>query len=288
MNPALSLASIVLLVLLTACDRSTTGSNAPELASQEMTDAVGRVVRIPATPRRILALSELDLDALLALGLRPVGATNARGSDSPPAYLGTRAAGIESLGNVAQPSLDRIAVLQPDLILAGGQADPERLAQLEAIAPTVVSFTPGEFWQDSFRRIAEAVARPDEAQRVLDEYRKRAAALREKLAAHAGESVSIVRLTPNGPMFMLGDAFAGRVLADLSLVRPPAQRAPGRVTDLRSAVKGWPISTATGCSSATTRPIRMAWLRCAGSLLSPDCGRHSVAMCAKSMRRCGP
>ena len=88
MNPALSLASIVLLVLLTACDRSTTGSNAPELASQEMTDAVGRVVRIPATPRRILALSELDLDALLALGLRPTGAPTP-GGERPPAYLGT-------------------------------------------------------------------------------------------------------------------------------------------------------------------------------------------------------
>lgn len=227
MNLALSLASIFLLVLLTACDRSTTGSAAPNLAGQEMTDAVGRVVRIPAAPQRILALSELDLDALLALGLRPAGATNARGSDRPPAYLGARAAGIESLGSFAQPSLDRIVVLQPDLILAGSQTDPERLAQLEAIAPTVVSFVPGEFWQDSFRRIAKAVGRPDEGQRVLDEYQARAAALRDKLAAHAGESVSIVRLTPNGPMFMLGDAFAGRVLADLGLVRPPAQRAPG-------------------------------------------------------------
>jgi iron complex transport system substrate-binding protein len=227
MKPALGLASIFLVLLLTACDRPTSGSSAPDLASRNMTDAVGRVVRIPAAPQRILALSELDLDALLALGIRPAGATNGRGSDRPPAYLGTRAAGIESLGNFAQPSLDRIVVLQPDLILAGGQADPERLAQLESIAPTVVSFAPGEFWQDSFRRIADAVGRPEAGERVLDEYRARAAALREKLGAHAGESVSIVRLTPNGPMFMLGDAFAGRVLADLGLVRPPAQRAPG-------------------------------------------------------------
>ncbi|BBA34270.1 hypothetical protein sS8_2318 [Methylocaldum marinum] len=142
MNPALSLASILLLLLLTACDRSTPDSAAPDLGSRNMTDAVWRAVRIPAASQRILALSELDLDALLALGLRPTGAANARGGERPPAYLGTRAAGIESLGNFAQPSLGRIVVLQPDLILAGGQADPERLTQLETIA-LAGGLTPG-------------------------------------------------------------------------------------------------------------------------------------------------
>lgn len=218
-------ARIVLILLLAACDGPPPA--VPEQEARELIDAIGRPVSVPQAAQRVVALSELDLDAALALGLQPVGASNGRGSQHPPRYLGERVNGVESVGDFAQPSLDRIVALRPDLILAGGQSDPAFLDQLRAIAPTVVSFYPGEHWQDSVTRIADAVGRQRAGSQVLEEYRTLAARLREQLKAHWGESVSIVRLTPNGPMYMLGDAFAGRVLTDLGLTRPPAQRQPG-------------------------------------------------------------
>lgn len=193
----------------------------------EIIDAAGRKLRFAQTPQRVVVLSEIDLDSLLALGLKPIGATDGRGSDHPPVYLGERTLGIDSVGNFAQPSIDRILMLQPDLILAGGHPDPQLLEQLNAIAPTAVSFKVGEPWQASFERIAQLVGRREQAETFLARYRERALALRSKLREHEGESVSIVRLSPNGPMAMLGDAFAGRVLADLGFTRPPAQRAAG-------------------------------------------------------------
>ncbi|MEC8850131.1 MAG: iron-siderophore ABC transporter substrate-binding protein [Pseudomonadota bacterium] len=196
-------------------------------ATHAVTDAADRVVEVPIAPQRVVVLSELDLDTLLALGLKPVGATDGRGSNRPPAYLGPRVEGVQSVGNFAQPSVDRIVVLQPDLIIAGGHPDPQLLEQLQQLAPTVISFKPGESWQDSLGRIAMMVGRADAATQVLADYQRRADALREQLKAHAGETVSIVRLSPNGPMYMLGDAFAGRVLDDLGFARPPAQQAPG-------------------------------------------------------------
>ncbi|MCQ8119889.1 ABC transporter substrate-binding protein [Methylomonas rosea] len=225
MNAPMVGAVLLLALLLAACDGPPPA--VPEAAARELIDAVGRPVRVPQAAQRIVALSELDLDATLALGLQPVGASNGRGSNHPPRYLGERVNGIASVGDFAQPSLDRIVALRPDLILAGGQSDPGFLDQLRAIAPTVVSFYPGEYWQDSLKRIADAVGRQQTGVRVLDDYRGLVARLRENLNAHRGESVSIVRLTPNGPMYMLGDAFAGRVLDDLGLTRPPAQRGPG-------------------------------------------------------------
>lgn len=225
---SLALSCLALAAPLSGCKRSN-GDAAPATvnATHSVTDAAGRVVQVPLTPQRVVVLSELDLDALLALDLKPVGATDGRGSNHPPAYLGERTRGIASVGNFAQPSIDRIVVLQPDLIIAGGHPEPQLLEQLQQLAPTVISFKPAEPWQDSFRRIAGFVGRDAEAARVLDGYRARAEALRTRLGEHAGESVSIVRLTPNGPMYMLGEAFAGRVLGDLGFTRPPAQRAPG-------------------------------------------------------------
>lgn len=224
------LLAVTVAVTLAACNRpAAPPANAADAAPATfaINDAAGREVRVPTQPQRIVALSEIDLDILLALGVRPVGATNGRGSDRQPAYLGEQTRGIESVGSFAQPSIDRILMLQPDLILAGGHPEPQLLEQLQRIAPTVVSFRVGESWQDSFRRVATFIGHDDAALRVLDQYRSQAAALRERLQARAGTSVSIVRLSPLGPMAMLGDAFAGRVIADLGFTRPLAQQAPG-------------------------------------------------------------
>jgi iron complex transport system substrate-binding protein len=220
--------ALCLSLLLAACSEHADSPAAQAAAvTHELTDAADRKLRVPQSPQRVVALSEIDLDSLLALDLAPAGATDGRGSDHPPAYLGERTQGIASVGNFAQPSIDRILMLQPDLILAGGHPDPQLLEQLNAIAPTAVSFKVGEPWQASFERIATFVGRRDRADAFLARHRERVLGLRARLREHEGESVSIVRLSPNGPMAMLGDAFAGRVLADLGFVRPPAQRAAG-------------------------------------------------------------
>lgn len=216
---------LLLGLLLSACGPQEPAASASG-PLRSVRDAAEREVQVPVAPQRIVVLSELDLDMLLALDLRPVGATSARGSDRPPSYLGERASQIESVGNFAQPGLDRIVMLRPDLILAGSQPDREWLEQLQGIAPTLVSFKVGEPWQDSFRRVAAAIGRPMQAQQFIDRYRQRVADLSAR-PRQAGQTVSIVRLSPNGPLYMLGDAFAGRVLADLGFARPPAQQQPG-------------------------------------------------------------
>lgn len=182
---------------------------------------------LAAAPLRVLALSELDLDALLALGIEPVGATRGRGQQSTPPYLGKAASRIASVGNFASPVPDLAIALKPDLILAGGIPDPELLARLGKIAPTVVTYKPGENWQSALRRIGKEVGRPTEAEALLADYAGRVKALRERLQRQQGASVSVVRWNPQGPAYMLRDSFASLVLADLKLPRPAAQQQPG-------------------------------------------------------------
>lgn len=197
------------------------------VVAKTVTDVRDRTVTVPESPQRVVALTGTDLDAALALGVRPVGTLNGRGQSGPPRYLGDRVAGIEVVGNFPDPNLGRIIELKPDLILAGGLPDRQLVGRLQKIAPTVVTYAIGEGWRGALERVARALGRPGEEKAFLERYREQVARTRGRLCAEADDTVSIVRWSAQGPAFMERDAFASEVVRDLGLRRPEAQREPG-------------------------------------------------------------
>ena len=88
-------------------------------------------------PRRIVVLEYSFADALLSVGVRPVGlAQEATGSDLP--YLDRQLGGVAVVGSRAQPSLEKILALKPDLIVADLDRHKALYGQLSKIAPTLV------------------------------------------------------------------------------------------------------------------------------------------------------
>ena len=192
--------------------------------TRTITDASGAQVAVPAAPQRVVTLTEIDLDSALALGVTPVGSVNGRGQAGLPAYLGQRIAGIESVGSLAEPSLEQLAALKPDLILAGSgitQLEP-LLPDLQKIAPVVKTYATGDDWKQAFAGAAAALGRADEAEAFLAEYESRAAEVRALLPADAPAEASIVRWMAEGPVVMAPTTFASLVLADVGLARPAA------------------------------------------------------------------
>ncbi len=198
-----------------------------EAGFRSVSDAAGAAVCVPENPERVVALMESDLDALLALGVQPVGTTNGRGQPTPPRYLADQLGDIEIVGNFYQPNLEMVLALQPDLILMGGFTDETVLAQLREIAPTVNTFMLGETWKSHFLRVGEIMNMQAEAGAFLAAYDERVETLKTALGDHVGAEVSIVRWNPDGPGIMLRDAFSSRVLADVGLVRPANQQGEG-------------------------------------------------------------
>lgn len=200
--------------------------------TRQVEDAMGTQLTVPADPQRIVTLSELDLDTALALGITPVGTTDGRGQAAPPRYLeGQVLAQTRSVGILNNPNLETLLELQPDLILTGPQK-PEQLAILNEIAPTAVSYAVGEYWADATLRVAHILNREADGKQLLERYQARAAAGREKLSAHQGDSISIARWNPKGPSYMLKDSFSSTVARDLGLVRPAHQQEPGTTHSL--------------------------------------------------------
>lgn len=198
-----------------------------EAGLRAVEDAAGVWLCVPEHPQRVVALMESDLDALLALGVQPLGTTNGRGQPTPPRYLAEYLTDVEIVGNFYAPNLELVLALDPDLILMGGFTDEDVLAQLRDIAPVVNTFTLGETWQTHFARVGEVLNMQAEVEAFLAAYDQRVAEITEALGEHADDTVSIVRWNPDGPGIMLRDAFSSRVLADLGLQRPENQQGEG-------------------------------------------------------------
>ncbi|MFJ4709261.1 ABC transporter substrate-binding protein [Streptomyces anulatus] len=197
-------------------------------ATRTVKDATGKAVEIPAEPKRIVTLTQEDLDAVLALDIKPVGITNGQGLDKPPAYLADKVEGIDVVGNLLQPVMDKVVAAKPDLILAGDMQDEQVLKQLREITPaTLVTMAPTDDWKLFFRGVGNAVNKLDDANKFITGHEAAAKAAREKLGANKGAEVSIVRWNPDGPSWMENKQFASGVALEMGLKRPASQNKDG-------------------------------------------------------------
>lgn len=148
---------------------------------------------VPAHPQRVVVLdASFGLGIGLDVGLPVIGAPIDRMSD---AALKARAegAGVTSLGFVAEPSLEAIVALQPDMIL--GFLGDESLAsgiypQLSQLAPTLL-YTSLD-WQEFYRLMAGFTGREAEVARDLDAYHARLDDIRARMP---DKTVSVLRIT---------------------------------------------------------------------------------------------
>ncbi|MFF2141513.1 ABC transporter substrate-binding protein [Kitasatospora sp. NPDC058190] len=227
-------------LLLAGCGSSNSGDSANSANSanssgsgnsankRTVKDATGKAVEVPAEPERIVTLTQEDLDAVLALGVKPVGITNGQGLNEPPAYLKDRVQGVPVVGNLLQPVMDKVIAAKPDLILAGDMQDEQMLRQLREITPaTLVTMAPTDDWKLAFRGIGNAVNKLDQANKVIDDYQAKATEAGADLGRNKGAAVSIVRWNPTGPSWMEKKQFAGGVALDMGLTRPTAQDKDG-------------------------------------------------------------
>lgn len=191
---------------------------------RDVRHAAGSTV-VSADPQRIVVLAGDQLDALCALGLqsRIVAAALPDGADTQPAYLGTVIHQLPAAGHRAEPNLEEIRALRPDLILGSQALTPQLYPALSAIAPTVFTGPAGADWQANLRIVGAATGRFDTATRLLDEFDEAAARTgAEHDATHF--QASVVQLTPDAVRVFGANNFPASVLARVGLDRPAAQR----------------------------------------------------------------
>ncbi len=225
----LTVASGLVLAGCGSADGGTTAS-APSTAADEVRTvehAMG-TAEVTGTPERVVVLDTGELDAVLALGVTPVGAVRTGVSDELPAYIedaGVDRAAIANVGTIAEPALEQIAALEPDLILSNAVRHADIHDRLSAIAPTVFAEAIGETWEDNLRLAGEALNRSDEAEKLLTAYEERAVEVGALYGDPAATEVSMVRFLDGSAVRLYGEgSFIGDVLGDVGFARPQVQR----------------------------------------------------------------
>jgi iron complex transport system substrate-binding protein len=195
----------------------------PETASSLKVAHAAGETRVPAQADRVVALSPESLDAALALGIKPVAvATFADGH--VPTYLAARVRGVERAGTYEKPFLSAVEFVGPNLILGEKDRQGRLFGKLDNIASTVMTEDHGHSWEVNARLFGEAMARTDAAEALLIRYDRVAEAARRALARLGKPDVSLVRVLGDHVEAGGARSFAGTLLGDAGLPRPPAQR----------------------------------------------------------------
>lgn len=79
--------------------------------------AMGTEERVPADPKRVVVLTNEGTEALLELGIKPVGAVKSWTGDPWYKHIQADMKGVKQVGLEGEPNIEAIAELKPDLII---------------------------------------------------------------------------------------------------------------------------------------------------------------------------
>ncbi|MCH4561733.1 iron-siderophore ABC transporter substrate-binding protein [Halomonas sp. EGI 63088] len=177
---------------------------------------------IPATPQRIVTLYQGATDSAVALGITPVGVVDSWLEKPMYRYLRDALAGVEHVGLETQPNLEKVAWLDPDLIVATRFRHERVRPLLEKIAPTVATGTVFDF-KATLALMAEATGRESRARELLQDWNDRMADFRHRIADQLGDGwpqkAAVVRFKSDH-VRIYSTGFAGSILNELGFEQP--------------------------------------------------------------------
>lgn len=202
------------------------GSAAGPAATRTVTDDLGRTVEVPASPRRVVALQDLQvLRPLLDLGVTPIAAVTHPRAEGAYRYVEEYdVSGVEVIGLLGEPNLERLVQLKPDLIIGTLSAGTdEQLETLSAIAPTVV-YNAGRPVTEYHRSLAAAVGALEAYDALMADYEARLAELRAGVAPISAELVvSLLAFNPNAGQIEIGEGPYTLIFRGAGIRQPEAQ-----------------------------------------------------------------
>ncbi|MFY1691720.1 ABC transporter substrate-binding protein [Plantactinospora sp. WMMB782] len=222
--------TVITLLAVAALGAGLTGCTSSDPVVAEDAGAGTRTVahamgstEVPARPNRVVVLDTDKFDTALSLGVVPVGAARTEVGAWPSYFGAEKVAGIEPVGLLAEPDLEAITALRPDLILGSKFRQEKFYDELSAIAPTVFTEKVGITWKENFLLDGKALGREQEAKDLMAGYEKRAEELGARLGDAAARKISIVRFMPTEIRIYGPDSFSGLVLGDVGVGRPERQ-----------------------------------------------------------------
>ncbi|MCY8033701.1 ABC transporter substrate-binding protein [Bacillus sonorensis] len=186
--------------------------------------AMGTENKVPADPKRVVVLTNEGTEALLELGIKPVGAVKSWTGDPWYSHIKDEMKGVKEVGLEGEPNIEAIAELKPDLIIGNKMRHEKIYDKLEQIAPTVFSETLRGEWKDNFSLYAKAVNKEAKGKEVLKNFDNRVSELSKKLGDQKKKRVSVIRFMAGQSRIYYEDSFPGIILKQLGFDFPEKQK----------------------------------------------------------------
>ncbi|WP_277987962.1 Fe(3+) dicitrate ABC transporter substrate-binding protein [Vibrio sp. Vb2880] len=187
-----------------------------------VTDSHGEFT-LNQVPQRIVALEFSFVDALAAVDVSPVGIAD----DNDPSRLlpavSAKLGQWQSVGTRSQPSLEVIASLKPDLIIADVDRHSAVYRDLSKIAPTLLLPSRRETYEDNLKSaaiIGKVIGKEAEMQQRLAKHHQLMAHYAAQLSGLNHQTVQFGVARENGFYAHSAESYAGGVIHALGLAAP--------------------------------------------------------------------
>ena len=222
------LAGIVSASLFAGCSNKTKDTSVDKTISIE--DAMG-TASVPENPKRVVILTNEGTEALLTLGVKPVGAVTGFAGEW---YEHTKDELVDAkpVGKETSVNVEAVAALKPDLIIGNKMRHEKIYDQLKSIAPTVYSDTLRGEWKDNFRFYAKVVGKEAEGDKAIKDYEDKVTSIKENYKDKLDTEVSIVRFMAGKTRIYLGDTFSGTIFKEIGFKRPETQQGTEFVNEI--------------------------------------------------------
>ena len=175
------------------------------------------------TPQRIVVLELSFADALAAVDVSPVGIADDNDATRILPEVRAHLKPWQSVGTRAQPSLEAISALKPDLIIADSSRHAGIYSALQQIAPVLLLKSRNETYTENLQSAA-----------IIGEIVGKKAQMQSRLAQHQQQMSAWASQLPKGAMVVFGtsreqqfnlhtqETWTGGVLTALGLTVPAA------------------------------------------------------------------
>lgn len=159
----------------------------------ELTDDVGTVT-IPSPAQKVVALEWAEIEHLQSIGVTPVGAALSEGYTDWVTAVPALPDSVVDVGSRSEPSLEKIRILKPDLIVTEVDTSAANMAELKKIAPVLAfRYTTKpqlDHIAESVRTLGKATGNEEAAEATIAAMNAKIDSVKQQLAAAGQEGTT--------------------------------------------------------------------------------------------------
>lgn len=180
---------------------------------------------LESIPKRVVVLEFSFVDALAAVGVSPVGVADDNNAARVIEAVRDLVQPWESVGMRSQPSLEAIALLKPDLIIADAERHRTIYQDLNRIAPTLLLKSRGETYHEnleSAHKIGIALNKQEAMDKRIQQHQETMTKYKQHFTLK--QTVQFAVVSDKGMWLHGPQSYAGGVLNELGIASPITQK----------------------------------------------------------------